>query len=327
MKTRGLVERCGMVICSGLPCSETPQQTAAIPVYTWLTRPHDEAPADILRTAGYDLLADMVIGHIREPEKQRAGVYGTARQMVSCLTDREVSRWVTPRPGATVDTDPRPEFVPEDFVRDLRVEFPEMKGLSRSDLFYMRGFAAAWPDPIVQQPVGQLPWGHMTVLLDKLEDPSDRACYASAAVEYGLPQHRLALVGGRGCRCPRCGPLPGREGFGGSEQPGLHRDPGRLPLSSSASTWPMEPILSPSTASTFSAGAEKTVDVFPAEPGSLFDRVSCPLSGSGPGTWWRRGRCRAARAAGHRSSGEGKSRPVPLLCNERTAWGWRDAAR
>ena len=51
----------------------------------------------------------------------------------------------------------------------LRAEFPEMKGLSRSNLFYMRGFAAGWPEPIVQQPVGQLPWGHITVLLDKLE--------------------------------------------------------------------------------------------------------------------------------------------------------------
>ena len=86
-------------------------------VYTWLTRPHDEAPADILRAAGYDLLADMVVGHIREPEKQRAGVYGTARQMVSCLTDRDVSQWVIPARGTTVATDPRPQFVPEDFVR------------------------------------------------------------------------------------------------------------------------------------------------------------------------------------------------------------------
>lgn len=86
-------------------------------VYTWLTRPHDEAPAELLKTAGYDLLSDMVMGHIREPEKQRAGVYGTARQMVSCLTDREVSQWVTPLRDTTVDTDPRPQFVPEDFVR------------------------------------------------------------------------------------------------------------------------------------------------------------------------------------------------------------------
>lgn len=76
-------------------------------------------------------------------------------------------------------------------VDDLRAEFPEMKGLSRSNLFYMRGFAAAWPDPIVQQAVGQLPWGHITVLLDKLDSPEDRSWYASAAVEYGWSRNVL----------------------------------------------------------------------------------------------------------------------------------------
>lgn len=74
---------------------------------------------------------------------------------------------------------------------DLRAEFPEMKGLSRSNLFYMRGFAAAWPNPIVQQAVGQLPWGHITVLLDKLDSPEDRSWYASAAVEYGWSRNVL----------------------------------------------------------------------------------------------------------------------------------------
>lgn len=74
---------------------------------------------------------------------------------------------------------------------DLRAEFPEMKGLSRRNLFYMRGFAAAWPDPIVQQPVAQLPWGHITVLLDKAETPDQRAWYASAALEYGWSRNVL----------------------------------------------------------------------------------------------------------------------------------------
>jgi predicted nuclease of restriction endonuclease-like (RecB) superfamily len=74
---------------------------------------------------------------------------------------------------------------------DLRAEFPDMKGLSRSNLFYMRGFAAAWPEPIVQQPVGQLPWGHITVLLDKLDTASDRTWYASAAVQYGWSRNVL----------------------------------------------------------------------------------------------------------------------------------------
>jgi predicted nuclease of restriction endonuclease-like (RecB) superfamily len=74
---------------------------------------------------------------------------------------------------------------------DLRAEFPEMKGLSRRNLFYMRGFAAAWPGPIVQQPVAQLPWGHITVLLDKAQTPEQRAWYASAAVEYGWSRNVL----------------------------------------------------------------------------------------------------------------------------------------
>ena len=49
---------------------------------------------------------------------------------------------------------------------DLRTSFPEMKGFSRVNLLYMRAFAQAWPDPeIVQQAVGELLWGHNTILL------------------------------------------------------------------------------------------------------------------------------------------------------------------
>ena len=44
---------------------------------------------------------------------------------------------------------------------DLRREFPEMKGFSRANLLYMRALAESWPDSsIVQQLVGQIPWGH-----------------------------------------------------------------------------------------------------------------------------------------------------------------------
>jgi predicted nuclease of restriction endonuclease-like (RecB) superfamily len=76
---------------------------------------------------------------------------------------------------------------------DLRAEFPRMTGLSRSNLFYMRGFAAGWPaeNAIVQQAVGQLPWGHITVLLDKLDDPVTRDWYAAAAVEHGWSRNVL----------------------------------------------------------------------------------------------------------------------------------------
>ncbi|WP_139006436.1 PDDEXK nuclease domain-containing protein [Arthrobacter crystallopoietes] len=76
-------------------------------------------------------------------------------------------------------------------AEDLRGEFPDMKGLSRSNLFYMRNFAAAFPDPIVQQAAGQLPWGHIMVLLDKTETLPQRQWYAAAAVEYGWSRNVL----------------------------------------------------------------------------------------------------------------------------------------
>lgn len=76
---------------------------------------------------------------------------------------------------------------------DLRREFPSMTGLSRSNLHYMRGFAASWPDraAIVQQPVGQLPWGHVAVLLDKVDDQNSRNWYAAEAVKHGWSRNVL----------------------------------------------------------------------------------------------------------------------------------------
>lgn len=80
---------------------------------------------------------------------------------------------------------------------DLRHEFPSMKGFSRANLFYMRSFAEAWPDEdsIVQRPVGQLPWGHVIELLDKLDDQELRDWYAGKDAHHGwtrpVLQHQI----------------------------------------------------------------------------------------------------------------------------------------
>ena len=73
---------------------------------------------------------------------------------------------------------------------DLRREFPDMTGFSRSNLHYMRSFADAWPceqgsEQIVQQPVGQLPWGQNIALITKLADRDARQWYAGKAIENG----------------------------------------------------------------------------------------------------------------------------------------------
>ena len=77
-------------------------------------------------------------------------------------------------------------------ARDLRAAFPEMRGLSRSNIKYMRQMAGAWPESAIgQQPVGRLPWGHITVLLDKLDDQAQRDWYAAAAAENGWSRNVL----------------------------------------------------------------------------------------------------------------------------------------
>ena len=58
----------------------------------------------------------------------------------------------------------------------------------------MRSFADAWPDEeIVQQAVGQLPWGHNLVLLSKLKIKEKRLAYAQQALEHGWSRNVLVM--------------------------------------------------------------------------------------------------------------------------------------
>ena len=79
-------------------------------------------------------------------------------------------------------------------AKDLRSEFPDMSGLSRTNLLYMRAFAEIWSDEaIVQQVVGQLPWGHNVRLLDLVKHREERLWYAHAAIENGWSRNVLVL--------------------------------------------------------------------------------------------------------------------------------------
>ncbi len=108
----------------------------------------------------------------------------------------------------------------ERLSHDLRTNFPEVKGFSRTNLLYMRAFAAAWPDlGMVQQPaeqsesgaivqqqlhklapgeivhqlVDKLPWRHHCVILDKLKTREDRLWYAAMAVEHNWSRNILVM--------------------------------------------------------------------------------------------------------------------------------------
>ncbi|MCY9785699.1 TraM recognition domain-containing protein [Nocardiopsis sp. EMB25] len=83
-------------------------------VYTWLTRPTDDTAVHILTEHGFPLQADGLSGIIEAPDKQRAGVFGTAMQMASCMTNRRIAPWIT----RTGPDDTRPHFDPHEFVRE-----------------------------------------------------------------------------------------------------------------------------------------------------------------------------------------------------------------
>lgn len=92
---------------------------------------------------------------------------------------------------------------------DLKMEFEDMRGLSVRNLKYMRAFAEAYPQfvqstlaqlqitenqeskivqPVIAQLeklIGQLPWTHNIVLLDKLPTPEERLFYIQKCIQNG----------------------------------------------------------------------------------------------------------------------------------------------
>ena len=70
---------------------------------------------------------------------------------------------------------------------DLQREFPGQNGWSRRNLHWMRKMAEAWPqwDGFVHHSGAQLPWRHITILLDRLDTREKRDWYAARAVAEG----------------------------------------------------------------------------------------------------------------------------------------------
>lgn len=61
--------------------------------------------------------------------------------------------------------------VVEKLSKDLKQEFLNAKGFSVQNLWYMRQFYLKYSkNKILQQLVGELPWGHNLVILNKIKD-------------------------------------------------------------------------------------------------------------------------------------------------------------
>lgn len=111
-RTDAFFDPAGQDLLAGLLLAAAVDRRPITDVYRWLTRPTDDTPMRLVAAAGYELTADQLAGVIFAPDKQRGGVYGTAQQMASCLTNRQIAAWITPQAA----DDPRAQLRATDFV-------------------------------------------------------------------------------------------------------------------------------------------------------------------------------------------------------------------
>ncbi len=85
--------------------------------------------------------------------------------------------------------------VVEQMAADLQSEYPGILGFSRNSLFAMRQFYLFFSPrfEVIPQPVGQLPWGHIRVLMAKTKDIDIALFYAIACIENGWSRNILEL--------------------------------------------------------------------------------------------------------------------------------------
>ena len=80
----------------------------------------------------------------------------------------------------------------ETISTDLRKEFPEIKGLSYQNISYMRQFSSEYShDEILQQLVGEIPWGHNIAIFSKVKNHDQRLWYIQQTIEHGWSRNVL----------------------------------------------------------------------------------------------------------------------------------------
>lgn len=77
---------------------------------------------------------------------------------------------------------------------DLRKAFPDMRGLSMRNLLAMKIFSREFPNaPIAQQPVAQLPWGHVLLIIQRIKNSATRGFYIQQTITHGWSRSILGI--------------------------------------------------------------------------------------------------------------------------------------
>ena len=71
-------------------------------------------------------------------------------------------------------------------AKDLKMEFPTLKGMSARNLRYMQKFAAEFAnDEFLQHDVAKLPWSSITTIMDQVKDKNQRNWYIKESIQNG----------------------------------------------------------------------------------------------------------------------------------------------
>lgn len=82
--------------------------------------------------------------------------------------------------------------VVERLSADLKAEFPEMKGFSPQNLWLIRQFYSEYQKmPNLQQLVGEIPWGHNILIMQRIKDEVARHYYLEATARLGWTRNVL----------------------------------------------------------------------------------------------------------------------------------------
>ena len=121
----------------------------------------------------------------RVSDAQRRAAHAVNAELIGVYW--EIGREILRRQGEEGDRRGRggPKVI-ERLSADLSTAFPEMRAFGVRNLRYMRQFVDAWPERgMLQHGVAALPWGHITILLGRLDSREARDWYATRAASAG----------------------------------------------------------------------------------------------------------------------------------------------
>ncbi len=82
--------------------------------------------------------------------------------------------------------------VVEQLAKDLRAEFPGVRGYSAQNLWYMRQFFLEYHEDVKLQPlVGEISWAKNLVIMGRCKDPLEREFYIRMTRKFGWTKNVL----------------------------------------------------------------------------------------------------------------------------------------